>query len=76
MENVNASLQSIVVQLNGTNSSKPQEVQDSITQIKALVSDLQKEKDNSLQSNKELSSQKEKLDQEIDELKSTALKAS
>lgn len=76
MENVNASLQSIVIQLNGKSSSKPQEVQGLITQIKVLISDLQREKDNALQYNKDLNSQKEKLDQQIQDLKSTILKAS
>ena len=58
-----------MIQLNGKNASKSPEVLDVIAQIKVLILDMQKEKDNAIQRNAELSNRKEKLEQEVQDLK-------
>ena len=65
-----------MIQLNGKNASKSPEVLDVIAQIKVLILDMQKEKDNAIQRNAELSNRKEKLEQEVQDLKNTISKAS
>ena len=65
-----------MIQLNGQNANKSPEVLDVIEQIKVLILDLQKEKDNAMQRNAQLSNQKEKLEQEVQDLKNTISKAS